>query len=404
MSLMNAWSRVYQTVMRAASYALDFSPPELLEGPGSLRRLPTLVRSRGYSRLLVVTDRGLMAARLLDGLFAGLEEEGLEYALFDGTQANPTIQNVEDALTLYKAKHCQAIIAFGGGSAMDCAKGCAARTTNPRLSLSRMRGLLKVAKKPAPVFAVPTTAGTGSETTVAAVIMDPSTHEKYAINDPKLIPPYAVHDPELTLGLPPHITSTTGMDALTHAVEAYVGRSNTKETRKKSEEAVALIFDSLETAWRDGTNLEARASMLRASFYAGFAFTRAYVGYVHALAHNLGGLYGVPHGLANAVILPYVLDFYAESAYGPLARLADVAGVSKPGQDEAARARGFIAAIRGLNARMAIPDGFEQIKEADIPLIIDRAFREAHPLYPVPRFMTRADCEALIRGLMRKSS
>jgi alcohol dehydrogenase class IV len=191
------------------------------------------------------------------------------------------------------------------------------------------------------------------------------------------------------------------MDALTHAVEAYIGRSNTANTIEKAERAVALIFGNVETAYNDGKNIEARANMLLASFYGGIAFTRAYVGYVHAIAHNLGGLYGLPHGLANAVILPYVLDFFGDSASAPLARLADIAGVSKPGQDAAAKAASFIAAVRDLNRRMAIPEGFEQIKEADIPMIIDRAFREAHPLYPVPKFMSRADCEAVLRKLMR---
>ncbi len=401
MSLIHCWYRTYQAVMRLATNFLDFTPPELLDGPGSVRRLPALIKAKGFSRVLVVTDKGLMAVHLLDGLFDSLREAGVEYALFDGAQANPTIQNIEDALALYKEKGCQAIIAFGGGSSMDCAKGCAARVTNPGKSVPSMRGLLKIGRRPATIFAVPTTAGTGSETTIAAVITDPSTHEKYAINDPKLLPPYAVLDPELTVGLPPHITSTTGMDALTHAVEAYVGRSNTKNTIEKAEKAVALIFANIETAYKDGKNIEARGNMLLASYYAGIAFTRAYVGYVHAIAHNLGGLYGLPHGLANAVILPYVLDYFGESAHAPLARLADIAGVSSEGQSVAEKAEAFVASIRELNRRMAIPEGFEQIREEDIPLIVERAFREAHPLYPVPRIMDRAECEALVRRLMR---
>jgi len=387
--------------MRFASYFLNFDSPEVIEGAGSVRRLPAFIKSKGYSKVLVITDKGLMAVRLLDGLFESMGEAGVEYALFDGAQANPTIQNIEDALGLYRSGGCQAIVAFGGGSAMDCAKGCAARVGNPGKTVPAMRGLLKVTRRPATLFAVPTTAGTGSETTIAAVITDPSTHEKYAINDPKLMPDYAVLDAELTVGLPPHITSTTGMDALTHAVEAYIGRSNTANTIEKSERAVALIFGNLETVYKDGKNLEARGNMLLASYYAGIAFTRAYVGYVHAIAHNLGGLYGLPHGLANAVILPYVLDFFGESAYEPLSRLADIAGVTKPGQDAAAKANAFIAAIRDMNRRMAIPDKFEQIKEEDIPLLVKRALREAHPLYPVPRFMSKADCEAVIRRMMK---
>ncbi len=400
MGIVHAWYRLYQAVMRAASYALDFSPPELLDGPGSLARLPGLVRDKGFSRVLVVTDKGLLSTGLLAGLFRGLESEGIAYTLFDGTQPNPTIRNVEDAYALYRAEGCQAVVAFGGGSPMDCAKGCAARVGNPRRSLASMRGLLKVWGRPAVIFAVPTTAGTGSETTLAAVISDPSTHEKYAINDPKLIPPYAVLDPLLTLGLPPAITATTGMDALTHAVEAYIGGSNTRETAERAEKAVSLIFKSLERAYAKGDDAGSRADMLLASFHAGFAFTRAYVGYVHAFAHQLGGLYGVAHGLANAAILPHVLDFCVDAAARPLARLADIAGVGAGQAGEAVKARAFIAAVRGMNARMGIPTGFTQVREEDVGLIVERAFREAHPLYPVPRIMTRAEGEALVRGLM----
>jgi len=400
MSFKTVWYRLYQGVMRFATNFLNFDSPELIEGPGSIKRLPAFIKTKGLAKVLVVTDKGLMAVHLLDSLFVSFKEAGVGYEVFDGAQANPTIQNIEDALALYLAKGCQGIVAFGGGSAMDCAKGCAARVTNPGKTVPQLRGLLKVYRKPALLFAVPTTAGTGSETTIAAVITDPSTHEKYAINDPKLMPPYAVLDPELTVGLPPHITSTTGMDALTHAVEAYIGRSNTAKTIEKAEMAVRLIFSNIETAYNDGTNLDARANMLLASYYGGIAFTRAYVGYVHAIAHNLGGLYGLPHGLANAVILPYVLDFFGKAAHEPLARLAVVAGVAQPGQDDAAKAEAFIAAIRGLNKRMAIPEKITQIKEADIPLIIKRAFHEAHPLYPVPKFMTEADCEKVLRNLM----
>jgi len=399
MSLTTGAYRIFQAVMRVTTAFFSFTPPELLEGAGSIKKLPALIKSKGFTKVLVVTDKGLMSVHLLDGLFASLALEGVSYELFDGAQANPTIQNIEDALALYTSSSCQALIAFGGGSSMDCAKGCAARVTNRHKSIPSMRGLLKVTRKPAVVFAVPTTAGTGSEATVAAVITDPSTHEKYAINDPKLMPPFAVLDPELTVGLPPHITSTTGMDALTHAVEAYIGQSNTANTTEKAELAVQLIFANIEIAYKDGKNLQARENMLRASFYAGTAFTRAYVGYVHAIAHNLGGLYGLPHGLANAIILPYVLDFYGESVSTPLARLADLAGVARPGQDDAMKARAFVEGIRELNRRMNIPATFEQIKEADIALIVQRALHEAHPLYPVPKFMSATDCEKVVRRL-----
>jgi alcohol dehydrogenase len=201
-----------------------------------------------------------------------------------------------------------------------------------------------------------------------------------------------VLDPELTVGLPPQITSTTGMDALTHAVEAYIGRSNTKNTQEKAEKAVKLIFDNIEKAYTNGKDLEARANMLLASYYGGIAFTRAYVGYVHAIAHNLGGMYGIAHGLANAVILPYVLEYFGESAYKKLALLADIAGVCDSGLSEAEKAKAFIEAIKGLNRRMNIQEKIPQIREKDIPLLVKRALHEGNPLYPVPKIMDEKDC------------
>jgi alcohol dehydrogenase class IV len=401
MNIKHAYYRAFQKTMKLSVNFLDWTPPQLLKGAGSVKELPKLVKEQGLDNVLVVTDKGLMGLHLLDGLFEGLEKEGIKFSIYDEVQPNPTIYNVEDALKIYKDNNCQGFIAFGGGSPMDCAKVTAARVVRPNKTASDMRGLLKVMKKLPPFFAVPTTAGTGSETTIAAVISNPDTHEKNAINDPVLRPKFAVLDPELTVGLPPHITSTTGMDALTHAVEAYIGGSNTKQTAEDARIATKLIFDNIEKAYSDGKNIEARENMLVASYHAGLAFTRAYVGYVHAIAHNLGGMYGIPHGLANAVILPYVLDYFGETAYKRLAELADVAGISGPAQGDREKAKRFISAIRELNAKMGIPDKFEQIDEKDIPLIAERALMEGNPLYPVPKIMDQADCEALIRSLKK---
>ena len=401
MSLKHAYYRTFQKTMKFAVNFLDWTPPHLLKGAGAIKELPALVKAQGINNVLVVTDKGLMSLHLLDTLFAGLDAEGIKYSVFDGVQPNPTIYNVEDALKIYKENNCQGFIAFGGGSPMDCAKVTAARIACPNKTPSEMRGVLKVRKKLPPMFAVPTTAGTGSETTIAAVISNPDTHEKNAINDPVLRPKFAVLDPELTVGLPPHITSTTGMDALTHAVEAFIGKSNTKQTEEDAIIATKLIFENIEKAYKDGKDIEARENMLVASYHAGLAFTRAYVGYVHAIAHNLGGMYGIPHGLANAVILPYVLDFFGESAYERLAILADVAGVSGPAQGARDKAKNFIAAIRKLNADMGIPDKFEQIKDEDIQLIAERALMEGNPLYPVPRIMNIEECKALIKKLQK---
>ena len=395
-----AFFRAYQQTFRVAMCVFDWSEPTLLEGPGSIRKLPEFIKSKGLNKVLIVTDKGLMGLHLLDSLFEELDKAGVEYVVYDGTQPNPSIENIEDARALYVDNNCQGVIAFGGGSPMDCAKAAAARVTNPKISVRKMRGVLKLHHKLPPFFAVPTTAGTGSETTLAAVVTDTATHEKNAINDPRLKPKFAVLDPELTVGLPPHITSTTGLDALTHAVEAYIGKSNVKSTEAYAEKATKMIFENIEKAYTNGKDIEARDQMLKASFYAGQAFTRAYVGYVHAIAHNLGGQYGVPHGLANAVILPYVLEYYGETAHKRLAKLAEIAGVKTTGRDKE-KAEAFIEAIKTLNKNMNIPDGFDMVQEKDIPVIVERALKEGNPLYPVPKIMDKADCEAVIRRMMK---
>ena len=401
MNLKHGFYRVYQSVYKVAMGALDWTPPELLQGAGAIKKLPALVKKQGVNNVLVVTDKGLMSLHLLDSLFEGLESEGIKYTVFDGVQPNPTIYNVEDALKLYHDNGCEAFIAFGGGSPMDCAKVTAAKVARPNKSIPSMRGQLKVLKKTPLIFAVPTTAGTGSETTLAAVISNPDTHEKNAINDPVLRPKFAVLDPELTVGLPPHITSTTGMDALTHAVEAFIGRSNVKSTEDAALKATKLIFENIEKVYEDGKNIEARENMLVASFYAGVAFTRAYVGYVHAIAHNLGGMYGIPHGLANAVILPYILEFFGDSAHHRLAILADVAGITDGLKTEKEKSEKFIEAIKELNRKMNIPDKFEGIKDEDIELIAKRALKEGNPLYPVPKIMNLEECKAIIKKLQK---
>lgn len=383
------YCRAYQKTFKFASRFLTWRTPELLEGENSLLKLPALVKKKGLQRILIVTDQGIAQLGLMDPLLEVLQEQQIDYIVYDNTIPNPTIDNIEEAYRLYKTHSCEGIIAFGGGSPMDCAKGAAARTARPDLQIPQMKGTLKVRKEMPPFFAIPTTAGTGSEATVAAVVSNSKTHEKYAINDPVLIPHYAVLDPLLTIKLPRHITSTTGMDALTHAVEAYIGKSTTEETRSYSREAVELIFSNLYTAYVDGENLEARKNMQKAAYLAGMAFTRAYVGNVHAIAHTLGGFYGVPHGLANAVILPYVLEFYGEKVYKPLSELAEAAGIGNAGQSHEQKAKQFIEAIKQLNKEMDIPNKIEGIVNRDIPIMVERALQEANPLYPVPKILNK---------------
>lgn len=390
--------RTYQGVFKIVmgTDLLNWKEPELLEGPGSIRKLPAFVKSKGLKNVLIVTDKGLTSLGLLNSLYEELEKEGIKYTVFDGVQPNPTIGNVEAAKDAYIENGCDGIIAFGGGSPMDCAKAAGARVSNPKKSLRKMRGVLKVTHSLPPLVAVPTTAGTGSEVTLAAVVSDEETHEKVPMNDPKLRPKYAVLDHELTVGLPPHITSATGMDALTHAVEAYIGRSNVANTAEYAEKAVKLIFANIEKVYADGKDIEARNNMLKASYYAGMAFTRAYVGYVHAIGHNFGGLCGTPHGLAMAIILPYVLEYYGEASYERLARLADVAGLNTAGLTTSEKAKLFIRTLKEMNARMNIPEHIE-IDEEKIPTLAQRALKEANPLYPVPKLMDFDQCVSVIK-------
>lgn len=399
-TLKKIYYRVFQIVMRYAVMILPFPVPVLLIGPGSVKNLAENIKARGIKNVLVVTDKVLMDLKLLESFLSSLSEKNIKYAIFDDVQSNPTIENVEAGKIVYKQNKCKAIIAFGGGSPIDCAKIIGARVRNPYLPVRFMKGLFRVIIPVPPMFCIPTTAGTGSETTVAAVITNATTHEKFAINDIKLIPKIAVLDPELMVGLPPHITSTTGMDALTHAVEAYIGQSGSAYTDESAEYATKLIFENLEKAYNDGPDLDARNNMAIASFYAGAAFTRAYIGYVHAIAHNLGGLYGVPHGLANAVILPYVLEFCKKEAEKKLAGLAVAGGLGINSDSDETLANRFIEKVKTMNQNMNIPTYIEELKENDITLIAERALKEAHPLYPVPKIMTQQQCEGLVRKLL----
>lgn len=398
--LKKIYYRVYQKVVRIVTLFLKFPEPDIISGTDSVRKLPEVIKSKKVMKVLVVTDKVLIKLGLLEGMFDSLKDNKVDYVVFDGVQPNPTIQNIEDAYKMYIDNNCQGVIAFGGGSPMDCAKVAAARVSNPNKLVSKMRGLFRVRKKLPPLFAVPTTAGTGSETTIAAVVTDPATHEKYAINDLKLVPLVAVLDPNLMIGLPKHITSTTGMDALTHAVEAYIGSYGTKYINNMAEKATKLIFENIEKAYENGKDIEARNNMALASYYGGAAFTRSYVGYVHAIAHTLGGLYGVPHGLANAVILPYVLEYSRKNASEKLSRLAIAGGIGTDAESDEELSQRFINHVKKMNKNMNIPTKIKEIKEEDIPLIAKRALKEANPNYPVPTIMFQKDCEELIRKLV----
>ena len=391
---MNTGRKIYcRTFQMAFKLALPFLPYRKPEIVKSVKLLPEIIRKKKCDSVLIITDAGVHGLGLTARLESALQEDGISYVIYDKIVANPTTDNVADALDMYYEYDCNAIIGFGGGSSMDCAKAVGARVAKPHQPLSRMKGILKVHKKLPLLIAIPTTAGTGSETTLAAVITDAQTRHKYAINDFPLIPRYAVLDPKVTVSLPPHITATTGMDALTHAVEAYIGNSTTPGTRKDALMAVELIFENLDQAFEDGTNIEARRNMLKASYFAGCAFTKSYVGYVHAVAHSLGGEYNVPHGLANAVLLPFVLEAYGEKIHKKLHRLAVAAKLADKDTPADEAAELFIDAIKDMKERFGIGNRIPEIREEDIPKLAHYADKEANPLYPVPVLMDEKELE-----------
>lgn len=391
--------RAYQGVFRAALPFLPYREPEILH---RCEELPDTLKQHKIKKILIVTDPGIVACGLMTRVTSVLAKKKISYSVYDQTSANPTVRNVEEALALYQKEHCEALLAIGGGSAMDCAKALGARIACPKKTLGQLKGTLHVLHRIPLLIAVPTTAGTGSENTLAAVITDSEKKHKYVLNDFVLIPRYAILDAELTYSLPPHLTATTGMDALTHAVEAYIGRSTTKETREKALLAVKTIYQNIEAAYHDGHNHAARDQMLNAAYLAGFAFSRSYVGYVHAVAHSLGGQYNIPHGLANAVLLPEVLESYGSCIHQKLHMLGCAAGVCTEQDSIKAGAGKFIASIRTLNKNMGIPDFLSGIQERDIETMSVHAAKEANPLYPVPKLMTRRELEAFYRLMLTR--
>ena len=370
-------------------------------GRGCRKEIPGVLKKLGVKKVLVVTGRHV-GKSIAPEIIENIRLSGLEAVHYSEVTANPTTTTVYEIRDMYMKEGCDGFLAIGGGSPIDAAKAAACLCARPRATLNDLAGLLKIMKNIPPFVAVPTTSGTGSETTMAAVVTDAETHHKYAIMDPHIIPDYAVMDPELVVGLPQKTTSATGMDALCHAVESYVSVMNKPEkSRRYAEEATVLIFRYLERAYNDGSDMEAREKLMEAAYKAGWSFGRTGVGNVHAIAHTLGGLYNTAHGLANAVILPIVLEDYGKAVYKPLARLAELAGIKTDGSDEE-KAKAFIAEIYAMNKRMDMPEGFAFIEEKDIPQMCAYACSEANPTYPVPVIYDKPHFEKLIREIKRR--
>ncbi len=386
-----AYCRLYQLLLKLSIPYLPYRTPKILN---SYNDISLIIKKNKLNNIFIVTGPNIYKKGLLNELENNLKQNNINYYIFNKTKSNPTINNVLEAKKEYIENKCSAIIAFGGGSPMDLAKilGASIVTNKP---INKMKGLLKIRKKLPLLIAIPTTAGSGSETTLAAVITDDN-HIKYPINDFCLIPKYVLLDYKLTLSLPKNITCTTGMDALTHAIEAYIGQSLTNETKMYSLKAIELILNNLFKAYQYNDE-EAKNNMLIASFYAGCAFTKSYVGYVHALAHAIGGKYNLPHGLLNAIILPKVLIKYDKSIYKKIAFIAKANNIATENDNNESSFNKFINYILELNNKMNIPTKINELNENDIHYLATLAFNEANPLYPVPKLFSIKDLEDILK-------
>ncbi|MGR5238611.1 iron-containing alcohol dehydrogenase [Vibrio alfacsensis] len=384
--------RGYTNGLKIAAYMLPFPKPTLFSGPGSINDLCEAIAGLGFKRLLLVTDEGLVRIGIAEQVKENAQAFGLDVCVFSEVKPDPTYDQVENGLAAYLDWECDAILALGGGSAMDCGKVIAAKVTNKR-AIKKLAGLFRVWRTPAPLFVIPTTSGTGSEVTIVAVVSDPDTHLKTPLIDPKLVPLMAALDAKLLIGLPAKITADTGIDALTHAVEAYVSRNATQETRAYSLAAIKLIFQYLPQVVEQGSDVEARHKMLMASYYAGLAFTKASLGYVHAFAHNLGAKYGLPHGMANGIALLPVLRFSLPEIEPQLKALSEALSVH--GESEPS-AQDLLNRIEALYQAIGFEKTSDVIQSADTEELATLILKEAHWNYPVPKFMDGLECTQLL--------
>ncbi|MBP2636055.1 MAG: alcohol dehydrogenase [Firmicutes bacterium] len=378
-----------------------FMTPISILGTSCLERIVTYIKPMMFRKALIVSDKVLVDTGLIDKLLTLLDGEGIFYIIYKDVSPNPTVNQVNYGLKLLRDNGCDFLISFGGGSPHDCAKAIALLATNGG-EIADYEGLNKSQKRATPLIAINTTAGTGSELTRFCVITDEERHVKMTINDWHVTPIIAVSDAELMLGMPPGLTATTGMDALTHAIEAYVSTNASPVTDCKAVKAVELITGSLATAYSNGSDLKSREAMVFAEYLAGIAFNNASLGYVHALAHQLGGLYNLPHGLCNAILLPAVMKFNLPAAitkYADLARAADIDTANLSAEKSAEH---FIALVQQLNHALGLPARLSELrgfKAEDIPLLAENALKDVCCLTN-PRQGSQEDIEAIYKSIL----
>ena len=385
--------RFYQKIMKLGIKLMNFKSPKTYD---NIEEILNIIKENKLNKIFIVTGKHTGETAEFIHLTNLLKSNNIDFAIFNEVQPDPIFDDIYLGKNEYLKNDCDSIIAFGGGSVLDEAKAIGALVTNLDKDLYDFRKLLNIKNKIPTLICVPTTCGTGSETTVAAVIRNDKTNEKFAISDPKLMPKYAILDARVLLTLPTNSFCYSVMDALTHSVESLISLSSTKKTRELSLKSIKLIKENAIKSYEDPTNLEYKNNLLYASYYAGEAFTRAFVGYVHSLAHILGALYHLPHGELCGIILPYILEEYFDKIYKKLCRTSIFIGLGSENNSEKDNAKLFIEFIKDLNKKFNLPTNIKEIKTEDLDLIVETAQKETIPNYPVPKLLTNEELKNIV--------
>ena len=393
-------SFLHRSQLALLRFLVDFTPPVnylAFSGAGSADQLCGHICQAGKTRVLVVTDKGLRDLGIVEKAISGLRSRGIDIVLYDGVLPDPTFEQVLEGADIMRAHGSDAVLGVGGGSCMDAAKIIAAAATSNQDPRDWV-GFNKIKHDVPQIFCIPTTSGTGAETTMGGVIKNSERREKIVISDACLMPAATALDPNLSIGLPPAITAATGMDALTHAIEAYISLWDRGTSKSSSAAAIDLIYRYLPLAYSDGDNKEARESMSLAAYYAGMAINQVNVGNVHAIAHQLGGRYGIPHGIANAMVLPHVLKFCSDETEEALAELGRLVGLGSSGSTAAELARDFIVSVSDLRNKIGIPSQSKLIKIEDHSVLAESAVKEGAG-YPVRKLLDKKTAMRILEQL-----
>ncbi|ADL53858.1 iron-containing alcohol dehydrogenase [Clostridium cellulovorans] len=393
------FSKIRTSLFLNLAELINMPLPETITGTGARGKVGEWCKSKGYNNALIIASKSIIKYGVIDKLIESLDKEGIKYVIYDGVTPNPTFKSSQEAVDLGKKNNVDMVIVIGGGSPLDCSKLTAAALTNDK-PIRKLAGMMKVGRKPLPIIAIPTTAGTGSEVTAAAVISDENTHVKHMMVSQKIVPELAVLDPETMVSLPKHVTAETTFDALDHAIEAYISTHKNEEAKKLAEEAIVLINDNLKKVYDNGDDLEGREALAIASYKAGASFNKCSLGYAHGFGHRFTELYDHSHGATLAMILPNLLDFNRKVSEYELATLAVLCGLGTKQEEPSILADKFIKRIYQLRDDVNLPTRCEGLKKADYDKIITTAFKESHRSYPVPRYMTKLDAIEFLNKLL----